>query len=113
MFTPQSRELGRPDPAALGKCSAELPTQRDLRTRREGSIELTTQMLATLLDFPFEEAAQADALVRPFTALPKAPCVVEAAEQSWKEMEELPGLFPPISGTRSASTPSRAMICVD
>ena len=28
------------------------------------SIELTTQMLATLFDFPWEERAQADALVR-------------------------------------------------
>src|SRR5689334_7101798 len=56
------------------------------------SIELTTQMLATLFDFPFEERRKLTRWSDVSTALPKSG-VVESAEQRREEMDECAAYF--------------------
>ena len=56
------------------------------------SIELTTQMLATLFDFPFEERRKLTRWSDVSTALPKSG-VVESAEQRRAEMDECAAYF--------------------
>ena len=51
------------------------------------SVELTTQMLATLFDFPWEERRKLTRWSNIFTALPKS-MVVESEEQRQAEMKE-------------------------
>ena len=56
------------------------------------SIELTTQMLATLFDFPFEERRKLTRWSDVSTALPKGG-IVESAEQRRAEMDECAACF--------------------
>src|ERR1700692_3771709 len=56
------------------------------------SIELTTQMLATLFDFPFEERRKLTRWSDVSTALPKS-MIVESAEQRRAEMDECAAYF--------------------
>src|SRR6516225_2813162 len=56
------------------------------------SIELTTQMLSTLFDFPFEERRTLTRWSNVSTALPKSG-IVESPEQQRKEMDECYAYF--------------------
>jgi cytochrome P450 len=56
------------------------------------SIELTTQMLATLFDFPWEERRKLTRWSDVATALPKS-MIVESAEQRRAEMDECAAYF--------------------
>ena len=56
------------------------------------SIELTTQMLATLFDFPWEERRKLTRWSDVSTALPKS-MIVESAEQRRAEMDECAAYF--------------------
>ena len=86
-----------------------LPRNETFNFVERVSIELTTQMLATLFDFPWEDRAQADALVRCFhrAAEKRRGLVAGGAPARDGRMR---GLFHQDSGT-SASIPSRATTC--
>ena len=70
----------------------ELPRNETFNFVDRVSIELTTQMLATLFDFPFEERRKLTRWSDVSTALPKSG-IVESAEQRRQEMDECRGLF--------------------
>ena len=68
------------------------------------SIELTTQMLATLFDFPFEERRKLTRWSDVSTALPKSG-VVESAEQRRAEMDECAAYFTKLWNERVNAEP--------
>ena len=69
-----------------------LPRNETFNFVERVSIELTTQMLATLFDFPWEERRKLTRWSDVSTALPKSG-VVESPEQRRAEMDECCGLF--------------------
>src|SRR4029077_6062043 len=68
------------------------------------SIELTTQMLATLFDFPFEERRKLTRWSDVSTALPKGG-VVESPEQPRAEMDECAAYFTKLWNERVNAEP--------
>ncbi len=73
------------------------------------SIELTTQMLATLFDFPFEERRKLTRWSDVSTALPKSG-VVESAEQRRAEMDECAACFAELWNARVNAEPRNDLI---
>jgi cytochrome P450 len=73
------------------------------------SIELTTQMLATLFDFPFEERRKLTRWSDVSTALPKSG-VVESAEQRREEMDECAAYFTKLWNERVNAEPKNDLI---
>jgi cytochrome P450 len=73
------------------------------------SIELTTQMLATLFDFPFEERRKLTRWSDVSTALPKSG-VVESAEQRRAEMDECAAYFTKLWNERVNAEPRNDLI---
>jgi len=73
------------------------------------SIELTTQMLATLFDFPFEERRKLTRWSDVSTALPKSG-VVESAEQRRAEMDECAAYFTRLWNQRVNAEPRNDLI---
>jgi cytochrome P450 len=73
------------------------------------SIELTTQMLATLFDFPFEERRKLTRWSDVTTALPKG-MVVESPEQRRREMDECRAYFANLWNERVNAEPRNDLI---
>jgi cytochrome P450 len=73
------------------------------------SIELTTQMLATLFDFPFEERRKLTRWSDVSTALPKSG-VVESAEQRRTEMDECAAYFTKLWNERVNAEPKNDLL---
>ena len=73
------------------------------------SIELTTQMLATLFDFPFEERRKLTRWSDVSTALPKSG-VVESPEQRRREMDECAACFSKLWNDRVNAEPRGDLI---
>ncbi len=73
------------------------------------SIELTTQMLATLFDFPFEERRKLTRWSDVSTALPKSG-VVESEEQRRTEMDECAACFSQLWNERVNVDPRNDLI---
>ena len=73
------------------------------------SIELTTQMLATLFDFPFEERRKLTRWSDVTTALPKG-MVVESPEQRRREMDECRAYFTNLWNERVNAEPRNDLI---
>src|ERR1700687_3740949 len=73
------------------------------------SIELTTQMLATLFDFPFEERRKLTRWSDVSTALPKSG-IVESAEQRRTEMDECAAFFSRMWNERVNAEPRNDLI---
>jgi cytochrome P450 len=73
------------------------------------SIELTTQMLATLFDFPFEERRKLTRWSDVSTALPKGG-IVESAEQRRAEMDECAACFGRLWNERVNAEPRNDLI---
>ena len=69
-----------------------LPRNETFNFVERVSIELTTQMLATLFDFPWEERRKLTRWSDVSTALPKSG-VVESPEQRRQEMDECYAYF--------------------
>src|SRR5437899_4542278 len=88
MFTPTHLdELAILIRERTGKVLDGLPRNETFDFVDRVSIELTTQMLATLFDFPWEERRKLTRWSDVSTALPKS-MVVESAEQRRIEMDE-------------------------
>jgi cytochrome P450 len=88
MFTPTHLdELAKQIRERSAKVLDSLPRNETFNFVERVSIELTTQMLATLFDFPFGERRKLTRWSDVFTALPKSG-VVESPEQRRKEMDE-------------------------
>ena len=73
------------------------------------SIELTTQMLATLFDFPWEERRKLTRWSDVSTALPKS-MIVESAEQRRAEMDECAAYFTRLWNERVNAPPRNDLI---
>jgi cytochrome P450 len=73
------------------------------------SIELTTQMLATLFDFPFEERRKLTRWSDVATALPKSK-IVESPEQRRAEMDECAAYFARLWNERANTDPRNDLI---
>src|SRR5437899_13082691 len=88
MFTPTHLdELAKLIRARSIKVLDNLPRNETFNFVERVSIELTTQMLATLFDFPFEERRKLTRWWDVAAALPKSG-IVESAEQRRQEMDE-------------------------
>src|ERR1700756_974559 len=88
MFTPTHLdELAKLIRARSIKVLDNLPRNETFNFVDRVSIELTTQMLATLFDFPFEERRKLTRWSDVSTALPKSG-VVDSPEQRRQEMDE-------------------------
>src|SRR5207237_8701011 len=68
------------------------------------SIELTTQMLATLFDFPWEERRKLTRWSDVSTALPKS-MIVESPEQRRRELDECRAYFTNLLNERITAEP--------
>jgi cytochrome P450 len=73
------------------------------------SVELTTQMLATLFDFPWEERRKLTRWSNIFTALPKS-MVVESEEQRQAEMKECGTYFTKLWNERVNAEPRNDLL---
>src|SRR4030088_2276922 len=103
MFTPTHLdELAILIRERTGRVLDSLPRNETFNFVDLVSIELTTQMLATLFDFPFEERRKLTRWSDVSTALPKGG-VVESAEQSPAEKDECAAYFPQIWTPRAKS----------
>jgi cytochrome P450 len=110
MFTPQHLD----DLAVLirqrsAKVLDSLPRNETFNWVDRVSIELTTQMLATLFDFPFEERRKLTRWSDVSTALPKSG-VVESAEQRRQEMDECAAYFTKLWNERVNAEPRNDLI---
>jgi len=110
MFTPQHLD----DLAVLirqrsAKVLDSLPRNETFNWVDKVSIELTTQMLATLFDFPFEERRKLTRWSDVSTALPKSG-VVESAEQRRQEMDECAAYFTKLWNERVNAEPRNDLI---
>jgi cytochrome P450 len=86
-----------------------LPRNETFNFVERVSIELTTQMLATLFDFPFEERRKLTRWSDVSTALPKS-MVVESAEQRRAEMDECASYFANLWNERVNAEPRNDLI---
>src|SRR6201996_1490692 len=93
MFTPTHLdELAKLIRERATKVLDSLPRNETFNFVERVSIELTTQMLATLFDFPWEERRKLTRWSDVATALPKS-MVVESAEQRRAAMDECAAYF--------------------
>ena len=99
-----SRRTGKADPRSARQSVLDnLPRNETFNFVDRVSIELTTQMLATLFDFPWEERRKLTRWSDVATALPKSG-IVESAGAAPPRRWTSAAPISPISGT-SASTP--------
>jgi cytochrome P450 len=110
MFTPAHLdELAVLIRQRSAKVLDELPRDETFNFVARVSIELTTQMLATLFDFPFEERRKLTRWSDVSTALAKSG-VVESAEQRFKEMEECRVYFANLWNERVNAAPRNDLL---
>ncbi|MGH6778153.1 MAG: cytochrome P450 [Bradyrhizobium sp.] len=86
-----------------------LPRNETFNFVEKVSIELTTQMLATLFDFPFEERRKLTRWSDVSTALPKSG-IVESPEQRRKEMDECREYFARLWNDRVNAEPRNDLL---
>jgi len=110
MFTP-----GHLDELAVlirqrsAKVLDSLPRDETFNFVEKVSIELTTQMLATLFDFPFEERRKLTRWSDVSTALPKSG-IVESPEQRRQEMDECREYFARLWNERVNAEPRNDLL---
>jgi cytochrome P450 len=92
-----------------GKVLDALPRNETFNFVDRVSIELTTQMLATLFDFPWEERRKLTRWSDVATALPKS-MIVESAEQRRAEMDECAAYFGKLWNERVNAEPRNDLI---
>ncbi|MFL6819529.1 MAG: cytochrome P450, partial [Bradyrhizobium sp.] len=110
MFTPTHLdELAILIRQRTGKVLDALPRNETFNFVERVSIELTTQMLATLFDFPFEERRKLTRWSDVSTALPKSG-VVESPEQRRAEMDECAAYFSKLWNERVNAEPKNDLI---
>src|SRR3954452_9029000 len=110
MFTPAHLdELAVLIRQRSAKVLDSLPRNETFNWVDKVSIELTTQMLATLFDFPFEERRKLTRWSDVSTALPKSG-VVESAEQRRQEMDECAAYFSKLWNERVNAEPRNDLI---
>ena len=110
MFTPTHLdELAVLIRERAGKVLDALPRNETFNFVDRVSIELTTQMLATLFDFPWEERRKLTRWSDVSTALPKSG-VVESAEQRRAEMDECAAYFTKLWNERVNAEPRNDLI---
>jgi len=86
-----------------------LPRNETFNWVEKVSIELTTQMLATLFDFPFEERRKLTRWSDVSTALPKSG-IVDSPEQRRQEMDECAAYFSKLWNERVNAEPRNDLI---
>jgi cytochrome P450 len=110
MFTPTHLdELAKLIRERSIKVLDNLPRNETFNFVDRVSIELTTQMLATLFDFPFEERRKLTRWSDVSTALPKSG-VVNSPEQRRQEMDECRAYFANLWNERVNSEPRNDLI---
>ena len=110
MFTPTHLdELAILIRERAGKVLDALPRNETFNFVDRVSIELTTQMLATLFDFPWEERRKLTRWSDVATALPKS-MIVESAEQRRAEMDECAAYFTKLWNERVNAEPRNDLI---
>ena len=87
----------------------ELPLETEFDWVKEVSIELTTQMLATLFDFPFESRHKLTFWSDAATAIPGAG-VVSSNEERWAAMEECLQVFTGLWNERVNAEPGNDLV---
>ncbi len=86
-----------------------LPTDEEFDWVERVSIELTTQMLATLFDFPFEERYKLTYWSDVATAIPGAG-VVDTYEERWTAMQECLAYFVELRNQRVNQPPANDLV---
>jgi cytochrome P450 len=86
-----------------------LPRNETFNWVEKVSIELTTQMLATLFDFPFDERCKLTRWSDVSTALPKSG-IVSSPEQRWAEMNECREYFARLWNERVNAEPRNDLL---
>jgi len=110
MFTPQHLdELAQLIRQRSAKVLDSLPRNETFNFVEKVSIELTTQMLATLFDFPFEQRRKLTRWSDVSTALPKSG-IVENEEQRRRELEECAATFGRLWNERAKAEPRNDLI---
>jgi cytochrome P450 len=110
MFTPTHLdELAKLIRERSIKVLDNLPRNETFNFVDRVSIELTTQMLATLFDFPWEERRKLTRWSDVSTALPKSG-VVESAEQRRAEMDECAAYFGKLWNERVNAPPRNDLL---
>ncbi len=110
MFTPAHLdELAVLIRERAGKVLDTLPRNETFDFVDRVSIELTTQMLATLFDFPWEERRKLTRWSDVSTALPKS-MIVESEEQRRAEMDECAAYFSKLWNERVNAEPRNDLI---
>ena len=110
MFTPTHLdELAVLIRERAGKVLDALPRNETFNFVDRVSIELTTQMLATLFDFPWEERRKLTRWSDVSTALPKSG-VVESPEQRRAEMDECAAYFTKLWNERVNAPPRNDLL---
>ena len=110
MFTPQHLdELAELIRSRVCKVLDGLPRNETFDFVDRVSIELTTQMLATLFDFPWEERRKLTRWSDVSTALPKS-MIVESEEQRRDEMQECATTFTRLWNERVNSEPRNDLL---
>ncbi|MDO9057877.1 MAG: cytochrome P450, partial [Bradyrhizobium sp.] len=110
MFTPTHLdELAKLIRERSIKVLDNLPHNETFNFVERVSIELTTQMLATLFDFPFEERRKLTRWSDVATALPKSG-VVSSPEQRRQEMDECRAYFANLWNERVNSEPRNDLL---
>ena len=87
----------------------DLPLETEFDWVQEVSIELTTQMLATLFDFPFESRHKLTFWSDAATAIPGAG-VVSSNEERWAAMEECLQVFTGLWNERVNAEPGNDLV---
>jgi cytochrome P450 len=110
MFTPTHLdELAVMIRQRSAKVLDSLPRNETFNFVEKVSIELTTQMLATLFDFPFEERRKLTRWSDVSTALPKSG-IVESPEQRRREMDECREYFARLWNERVNAEPRNDLL---
>jgi cytochrome P450 len=110
MFTPTHLdELAILIRGRVRKVLDELPRNETFNFVERVSVELTTQMLATLFDFPWEERSKLTRWSDVSTALPKSGIVSSEAERR-REMDECRAYFEKLWNDRVNSDPRNDLI---
>jgi cytochrome P450 len=93
-----------------GKILDELPRGETFDWVDRVSIELTTQMLATLFDFPFEERRKLTRWSDVATAIPAPGAIIETEQQKREELLECAAYFTRLWNERVNSEPKGDLI---
>ena len=111
MFTPTHLdELATLIRKRTAKVLDGLPRNETFNFVERVSVELTTQMLATLFDFPFDERQKLSRWSDVATAIPKPDGIVETHDQRRQEMDDFAVYFSKLWNERLNSEPRNDMI---